>query len=490
MDGVRDKMKGLMNKINNPFSNSPSAKFKGQGRVLGSSSSSSATQYHHPLSSPSSMVNHKPFAGKPPAPKVSDNIAPQQKLQFRNPEKPANSEKFAPQQKSQFRNPEKPANWEKRDMSENGFDPFSPLITSSRRNPNGYSLQVFECPVCGKAYTSEKQIYLHIDSCLNAADFGNEFDTKESEEIMSQLETSVGSYVSGKPSDGSKEIMLILLKNVVKDPANAKFRKIRIGNPKIKEAVGDVPGGIELLLCVGFDLIEENGEMWLVMDDPCSERLRLAKAVISLLETNKVKELPQIVPAKIEEEPVEPKHVDRQIRVFSAVHESVAAKIELPDSFYDFTAEELKRETDARKTNLEESKLLFPKSYKEKQATAGKKLYKKTVIRVQFPDGVVLQAIFSPSESTGALYEFVSNALKDSSTEFSLQHPDLVERRLIPRFPANTGKAPTLEDEDLVPAAFVKFRPVETDEIVFTGLRNELVVISEPLVSGSAVPSS
>ncbi|GER31076.1 UBX domain-containing protein [Striga asiatica] len=222
MDEVRDKMKGFMNKITNPFSNSPSAKFKGQGRVLGSSPSSSATQYHHPLSSPSSLLNHKPSPAKPPAPKVSDNIAPQQKSLW---------------------NPEKPANSEKRDMSEIGFDPFSSLITSSRRNPNGYSLQVFECPVCGKAYTSEKQISIHIDSCLNAADSGNEFGTKESAEIMNQMETSVGSYVSGKPTDGSKEIVLILLKNMVNDPANAKFRKIRIGNPKIKEAVGDVPGG-------------------------------------------------------------------------------------------------------------------------------------------------------------------------------------------------------------------------------------------------------
>ncbi|GER31075.1 UBX domain-containing protein [Striga asiatica] len=223
--------------------------------------------------------------------------------------------------------------------------------------------------------------------------------------------------------------------------------------------------------------------MWLVMDDPCTERLRLAKTVISLLETNKVKELPQIVPVKIEEEPVEPKQVERQIRVFSAVHESVAAKIELPDSFYNLTAEELKRETDERKDEIEESKLLIPKSYKEKR-------YKKTFIRVQFPDGVVLQAIFSPSESTGALYEFVSKALKDPSLEFSLQYTDLVKHQLIPRFPANAGKAPTLEDEDLVPAALIKFRLIEADEIVFTGLCNELLLISEPLVLGSAVPSS
>lgn len=59
---------------------------------------------------------------------------------------------------------------------------------------------------------------------------------------------------------------------------------------------------------------------------------------------------------------------------------------------------------------MEESKLLIPKSYREKQAKAARKRYNRTVIRIQFPDNVVLQAIFSPSELTGALYEVSSIA--------------------------------------------------------------------------------
>ncbi|CAA0841407.1 Plant UBX domain-containing protein 2 [Striga hermonthica] len=483
MDEVRDKMKGLMKKVNKPFSNSTSGKFKGQGRVLGSSSSSS-TAHSHPLSSSSSLLNPKPLPAKPSPP----------------PPPPPQKVSDVYQQKSQTRNLEKPPKSESSEKPDNKFDPFSSLITSGKRNPNGYSLQVFECPVCGEAYTSEEEVSVHIESCLSTVNSENETCTKRSDGLENQLETCVSSYISGKPSDGSKEVVFRLLKNVVKEPDNAKFRKIRMGNPKIKEAVGDAPGGIELLECVGFDLREENGEMWLVMDDPCREHLGLVETVISLLDPNSVKELPPVAvkkveqllvaPAKVEEETIEPKQVDRQIRVFFSVPESVAAKIELPDSFYNLTAEELKRETDTRKKKLEESKLLIPKSYREKQAKAAKKRYKKTVIRIQFPDGVVLQAIFSPCESTGAIYEFVSNALKDPSLEFNLQHPDLIKRRLIRRFPTSGEKAPTLEDEDLVPTALIKFRPIETDDVVFTGLRNELLEISEPLVSGSAVPSS
>lgn len=97
-----------------------------------------------------------------------------------------------------------------------------------------------------------------------------------------------------------------------------------------------------------------------------------------------------------------------QIRVFFAVPENVAANIELPDSFYKLSVEEVKREAIMRKQKIAESQLLVPKSYKEKQAKAARRKYTRTVIRIQFPDGVVLQGVFSPRETTSALYEVSS----------------------------------------------------------------------------------
>ncbi|KAL7149517.1 hypothetical protein ABFS83_05G046100 [Erythranthe nasuta] len=463
MDEVKDKMKGLMKKVNNPFTSSLSGKFKGQGRVLGSSSPSQPPLPSSSSSSSSSSSNSKP----PPQKPIATNSEPKPETRKRAETETQSKPNAQPK-------------------SETGFDPFDSLITSGKRNPNGYSLQVFECPVCGKGYTSEEEVSIHVESCLSI-----ESGSKESDGNVNQLQTCVSAYLSEKPSDGSMEVVIRVLRNMVKEPENSKFRKIRLGNPKIKEAIGDVVGAVDLLECIGFELKEEGGEMWLVMEDFSEERLRLVKDGILLLEPKKkkVEELPSISPAKLEE-PIKPKEVDRQIQVFFSVSESVAAKIEVPDSFYNLSAEELKRESDARKKKLEDSKLLIPKSYREKQAKAAKKRYKKTLIRIQFPDGVVLQAIFLPSELTGALYEFVSNALKDPSLEFQLLHPVLIKRRIIPHSPAPGEKAITLEEEDLVPAALIKFRPIETDDVVFTGLCNELLGISEPLVSTSAVPPS
>lgn len=94
-----------------------------------------------------------------------------------------------------------------------------------------------------------------------------------------------------------------------------------------------------------------------------------------------------------------------QVKVFFAVPESIAAKIELPDSFFKLSIEEVRREAELRRKRIEESQLLIPKSLKEKQAKAARKRYTRTIIRIQFPDGVVLQGVFAPWEPTTALYE-------------------------------------------------------------------------------------
>lgn len=282
---MKDKMKGLMKKVNNPFSSSTPGKFKGQGRVLGSSTPSSSSSPSQSLSSSSLLSNSKPSPQKV-------NTIPEQKLETR---------------KTEIRvNPNVPA------KSESEFDPFDSLITSGKRNPNGYSLKVFECPVCGAAYTSEEEVSAHVESCLSKAESVNEGGKEESDSAVNQLLNCVDAYVLGKPSDGSREVLIRILRNVMKEPENAKFRKIRLGNPKIKEAIGDVSGGVELLECVGFELKEEGGEMWLVMEKPSEERLGFVKKVIFLLEPMKSEEVPSAAPLKLEE-PIERKQVDRQV---------------------------------------------------------------------------------------------------------------------------------------------------------------------------------
>ncbi|CAH8363527.1 unnamed protein product [Eruca vesicaria subsp. sativa] len=445
MDDVKDKLKGFMKKVN---LSSSSGKFKGSGRVLGSSSSSAPVNpIQNRFNSPQSS---NPNPNPTPRPTTKPSPLPEKPVSSGSPKKPDPDPVRAPPQ--------------------DGFDPYGAFITSSNRSQNGYSLNMFECPICSNPFKTEEEVSDHVETCL-----GDEPVAASEKVNESEMEKLVVVYLSGKPNESFVDVLLRLLKNIVKEPENGKFRKIRMSNAKIKEAIGDVAGGVEILEFVGFELKEENDEVWAVMDVPEQDRTQLINEVVGMLENRKIEMV------KKEEVPVVPKKIDREIRVFFSVAENVASRIEVPDSFYSLSADEIKREADLRRKKIAESQLLIPRSYKEKQAKAARKRYKRSLIRVQFPDGVVLQGVFAPWEPTIALYEFVSSALKEPSLQFELLDPVLVKRRVIPHTPAPGQKPRTLEDEELVPSALIKFRPIETDSLVYTGLCNELLEISEPL---------
>jgi UBX domain-containing protein 6 len=94
------------------------------------------------------------------------------------------------------------------------------------------------------------------------------------------------------------------------------------------------------------------------------------------------------------------------MRVFHVIQDHTPTeKIVVPESFYNLSATELKKEAAARRKKIEESQMLIPKSWKEKQAAIARKRFKGTVVRVQYPDGLLVQGFFRPGEPTSALYE-------------------------------------------------------------------------------------
>ncbi|GLJ46755.1 hypothetical protein SUGI_0986020 [Cryptomeria japonica] len=474
MDEVKGKVKGLMKKINNPFAaGSSSSKFKGQGRVLGSSSSDGTAQNnvqrHWQSSTPS-----------------SDNRP-------KNP--PQNNRAGAMDEIHEQRIPEPDSHLKGKQITGSnpkpqGFDPYDSCISSRVAPKSGSSLDMFQCPICNDWFKSEKEVSDHVENCLETKQHleddraGRPTDSK-----TTNLKNRVDVFMSGKPSDKTLEVVLKLLRNIVSDPSNDKFRRIRMTNPKIQETVGSAVGGVELLECVGFKFQAEGEDMWCIMELPSTDEISIVTDAIGLLEPH----LPSPVTTSMlatsqNGDQVKPGKIDRQVRVFFAAPESMAAKIELPDSFFQLTATELKREADSRKKKIEDSQLLIPKSFREKQIKTARKRYKATVIRIQFPDGVILQGVFHSSEPANVLYQFARSALKDSSLDFELLGPAVPKSCTIPRDAKSGEKILTLEDQDLVPAALIKFKPIETDSIVFTGLCNDLLAGSEPLTP-KAFPS-
>ncbi|XP_044388737.1 plant UBX domain-containing protein 2 [Triticum aestivum] len=429
---MKDKMKDLMKKVTS--SSAPS--FKGPSHVLGSGPPPSA--------STSSSRPSNPNPNPRPAPK-------------QQPPRPAGPSEFTP------------------------FTPFTAVISSSSRRPDANGGDTVACPNCGDAFSSEHAVSEHLDGCLASA---------------GGARARAAAYLAGNPPPAAVEVVKKLLGNLLKEPGNDKYRRVRLGNPRIKEAVADREGGLELLEAVGFTIGDESGELSAVMDEtPAEARLSgIRQAVLLLERSHPSAPLPTLAGSEskescrsgVDEQKEVNKIVDRQIRVFFNVPGSSVAEIDTPDSFYKLSGEEVRNEAKMRRERLEQSRLLIPKSYKEKQALAARQKYKQAVIRVQFPDGVILQGVFLPAEATGSLYEFVADALKQPGLEFDLICPAVPRSRVLPHSPNTGERARTLQDEGLVPSALLKFKPNETDSVVFTGLLDKLLEASEPFTAASS----
>ena len=66
------------------------------------------------------------------------------------------------------------------------------------------------------------------------------------------------SQLASDPSGAAAaEVLSRLLGNVLGSPAEPKFRRVRLSNPKIAAAVVEASGGVELLLACGFEIVFE-----------------------------------------------------------------------------------------------------------------------------------------------------------------------------------------------------------------------------------------
>lgn len=63
---------------------------------------------------------------------------------------------------------------------------------------------------------------------------------------------------------------------------------------------------------------------------------------------------------------------------------------------------------------------LMTKTMRMAQKLDSMSRYERVAIRVQFPNKLVLQALFRPRETVHALYQFVAKQLQDSNMEFYL----------------------------------------------------------------------
>lgn len=250
---------------------------------------------------------------------------------------------------------------------------------------------IFCCPMCPVSLPY-KEIFVHMKEC-----FSNDL---ESEPLMISV-TMIHTLNRDKLKVGSCiQILSKYLQNIIDNPGEEKYRKIRKTNKVFQEKVAILEGTVEFLLkgC-GFELQtlpfelagETSDHIFYVMNDT------LAHDTEQLLATKQM--LSDAEPLDIS--------IDRNIRVYEPTMSSL--KIEVPPSFYEVGTEELKQKQHEMTTEVAQSKQLRTKEMRK--GDSKKRIYRYCIIRIRFPDGFLMQGTFSSTEKLKDLHKFVQECL-------------------------------------------------------------------------------
>ncbi|XP_037240238.1 UBX domain-containing protein 6 [Falco biarmicus] len=207
------------------------------------------------------------------------------------------------------------------------------------------------------------------------------------------------------------ETMARYLDNICLHPEEEKYRKIKLQNKVFQERISCLEGIHRFFQAVGF----ETKTLPVPGQETTEEYYVLKEEMLTKLE-----ELKDYKEQLLSSEPVRAQ-LDRQLCVFKPSPE--AARFELPNDFYNLTAEEIKREQRLRTEAVEKASMLRTRAMREKEEQREMRKYNYTLVRVRFPDGYILQGTFYARESLSALYNFVREALRDDWLPFELLGP-------------------------------------------------------------------
>ncbi|RUS68864.1 hypothetical protein EGW08_023375 [Elysia chlorotica] len=257
---------------------------------------------------------------------------------------------------------------------------------------------LFKCPDIGPQVLPKEEMESAIHRFL-----------LENYEDEPELTSALMIYTLNKNKDKVKvciETLIKYLDNIINNPTEEKFWKIRQSNKAFQERVACMKGTEEFLLAAGFSLkslpFEDTEAMFYVFDADLAkdcERLQNMKDVL------------------LQAEPIRPE-LDRDIKVFHPSNS--ASKFSIPDEFYTISPEELKKEHQRREEATEKLGLLRTKAMRERDEQRELRKYRYALLRIRFPDGVILQGVFRANESVKSVFEFVRENLQNNWIPFHL----------------------------------------------------------------------
>ncbi|XP_030381044.1 UBX domain-containing protein 6 [Scaptodrosophila lebanonensis] len=191
------------------------------------------------------------------------------------------------------------------------------------------------------------------------------------------------------------------LENIIKNPDEEKFCKIRMSNRIFSEKVRYVEGALDVLYAAGFSEVQIDNEPFLLWT---RDQMEAGLDLNTLVDALKNSELIHL-------------ELDRNIKVLLP---SQARRVVLPDDFYRISPEEIKREQQLRAEAIESSQMLKTKAMREREEQRNLRMYRYSLVRVKFPNGLFIQGTFNVYEKISDIFEFVQSCLADESIDFNL----------------------------------------------------------------------
>ena len=242
------------------------------------------------------------------------------------------------------------------------------------------------------------------------------------------------------PSAGGTALQLLrkLVGNVRDAPADPKYRKVRLTNPKISAALGGRLEAFARLAACGFKL-DQTGEHAEMGEATAADAPALEWACVSLDEA--------VTMAANGGPPVPPGPTD--VKVLVAPEGQPMRFDEVGDDFYALTPAEAKAIMEANAAKRAKEERFLTREQREAERMKSRRLYRKAMIRVRFPDGIVLQATFAASSPVSLILTWVEEALREPGQPFELA---------IARGQPLSELTMSIEHSDLAPAALLNFR--------------------------------
>jgi len=244
----------------------------------------------------------------------------------------------------------------------------------------------------------------------------DEMETHIEAYLLSQLPTEPAMtaalmiYTLNRSSEAVKQCVETIgkyLENISMHPHEEKYRRIRASNKVLQERVLGLRGAEEFMQAAGFR------QMTVESPDGSAEEFLVFKPG-SDVDDDRLMELKEILSNA---EPIRPE-LDRSVHIF---HPSPnATKMPVPDEFFRVSAEELRREQQAKKEAVEQLGMLRTREMRERDRIKELRRYRYCLLRVRFPDGILLQGTFSASEKLSAVFAFISENLVSDWIPFTL----------------------------------------------------------------------